>query len=155
MYQLEKNTRIYMKDDADKSGGGGPPRSALANSRSASRSPLQELSKTGSHHKSNQAIYTNGKDCNGSPTHHPQTKTLKNQQQRAISSEMGSLTAFGETKTKTQIAREMQETQELRKTADSKAGLQTVVTKRLLKKTTTLTKGENEKVRVVSVVVQV
>lgn len=51
-----------------------------------------------------------------------------------------------ETKTKTQMARAFQESKELYKTADTKAGLQTVKHRRVFKKTTTITKGENEKV---------
>lgn len=104
------------------------------------------MNKSGSHHKSSQAIYTNGKDCNGATQHHSTTKNLRDSQHRAISSELGDLTAPGETKTKTQMARAFQESQELYKSADSKAGLQTVKTRRVLKKTTTITKGENEKV---------
>lgn len=151
MYSFERNSRIYMKGDGDSAGGGGgdsPSRRGAATlHRPASRSPLQELNKGGSHHRSSQAIHTNGKDCNGASTHHSQTKSLKDTQQRAISSELGDLTAPGETKTKTQMARAFQESQELYKTADSKAGLQTVKTRRVLKKTTTITRGESEKVR--------
>lgn len=93
-------------------------------------------------------MHTNGDShcANGTPTHHHSTKSLKDTQQRAISSELGELTGPGETKTKTQMARAFQESQELFKSADSKAGLQTVKTRRVLKKTTTITKGENEKV---------
>lgn len=139
MYKFERNSRVYMKGDDGKS-------STLSSSRPTSRSPLQDtLNKGGSHHRSSQAIHTNGKDCNGT-THHSTTKSLKDTQQRAISSELGDLTAPGETKTKTQMARAFQESQELYKSADSKAGLQTVKTRRVLKKTTTITKGENEKV---------
>lgn len=145
MYQFERNSRVYMKGEGDSSS---PTRKSttLTSSRPASRSPLQELNKNSSHHLSSQAIHTNGKDCNGA-THHSQTKTLKDTQQRATSSELGDLTAPGETKTKTQMARAFQESQELYKSADSKAGLQTVKTRRVLKKTTTITRGENEKVR--------
>lgn len=148
MYQLERNTRVYMKGENDSSS---PTRkSALSpSSRPSSRSPLQQANKSSPTHRSSQAIHTNGKggchDVNG--THHSQTKTLKDTQQRAISSELGDLTAPGETKTKTQMARAFQESQELYKSADSKAGLQTVKTRRVLKKTTTITRGENEKVR--------
>lgn len=129
MYSFERNSRVYMKGDGD---------------RPASRSPLQD---TTQHHRSSQAIHTNGKDCNGA-THHSTTKNLKDKQHRAISSELGDLTAPGETRTKTQMARAMEESQELYKTADSKAGLQTVKTRRVFKKTTTIQKGENEKVSV-------
>ena len=133
MYQFERNTRVHMKSD-------GKP-----DERPASRSPLQETTNK-SHHRSSQAIHTNGKDCNGaSAPHRSTTKSLKDTQHRAISSELGDLTAPGETKTKTQMAREFREAQELYKSADSKAGLQTVKTRRVLKKTTTITKGENEK----------
>lgn len=145
MYHYEKNSRVYMKNE-DPSGGG---------SRPSSRSPMQELSSNSKHRGSSPSHHhsrTNGKtisdDCNGiSKTHHSTTKTLKDTQQRATSSELGDLTAPGETKTKTQMARAFQESQELYKTADSKAGLQTVKTRRVLKKTTTITRGENEKVR--------
>lgn len=137
MYQFERNSRVYMKGDGGKS-------STLSN-RPSSRSPLQETTNK-THYKSSQAIHTNGKDCNGATPHHSTTKSLKDTQQRAISSELGDLTAPGETKTKTQMARAFQESQELYKSADSKAGLQTVKTRRVLKKTTTITKGENEKV---------
>lgn len=139
MYTYEKNQRIYLKGDGDSS----PPPSG--NSRPASRSPLQQLNKTSTHHRSNQAIHTNGKETNGTPLRST-TKSLKDSQQRAVSSELGDLTAPGETKTKTQMARAFQEQQEIYKSADSKAGLQTVKTKRVLKKTTTITRGENEKV---------
>lgn len=149
MYQFERNSRVYMKGE----GGAGesstsptPRKSALSpSSRAASRSPLQDLNKTSGHHRSSHSIH-NGKDTNG--THHSTTKTLKDTQQRAISSELGDLTAPGETKTKTQMARAFQESQELYKSADSKAGLQTVKTRRVLKKTTTITRGENEKVSI-------
>lgn len=147
MYQFERNSRVYMKADGTRSkspAGGG--QSSSATLRPSSRSPLQESTNSKSHYKSSQAIHTNGKDCNCSPTHHSTTKSLKDTQHRAISSELGDLTAPGETKTKTQMARDFQESQELYKSADSKAGLQTVKTRRVLKKTTTITKGENEKV---------
>lgn len=150
MYQFERNSRIYMKGEGDSSS---PTRKSALSSRPSSRSPLQDLSKSGSHHRSSQAIHTNGKDCNGA-TQHSQTKSLKDTQQRAVSSELGDLTAPGETKTKTQMARAFQESQELYKSADSKAGLQTVKTRRVLKKTTTITRGENEKVRVGSLLLQ-
>jgi len=154
MYQYERNSRVYMKGDGDRSAGAISPSS---HSRPASRSSgvLQDSSNTKSHHRSQ--TLTNGHkspsrqsagvDCNGStPTHHHSTKSLKDSQQRAVSTELGELTGPGETKTKTQMARAFQESQELFKTADSKAGLQTVKTRRVLKKTTTITKGENEKV---------
>ena len=114
--------------------------------RPSSRSPLQDTSnKSPTHH--HYKTMTNGKDCNGQ-THHSTTKSLKDSQHRAVSSELGNLTGPGETKTKTQMARAFQESQELYKSADSKAGLQTVKTRRVLKKTTTITKGENEKVSI-------
>lgn len=116
--------------------------------RPSSRSPLQD-STNKAHHRSSQAIYTNGKDSNGTTntmTHHPTTKNLKDTQHRAISTEMGDLTAPGETKTKKQMARAFQESQELYKTADSKSGLQTVKTRRVLTKKTIIRSGENEKV---------
>lgn len=142
MYQFERNSRVYMKGEDSTS----PTRKTNdSSSRPSSRSPLQPLNKSSSHHRSSQQIHTNGKDTNGT-THHSQTKSLKDTQQRAISSELGDLTAPGETKTKTQMARAFQESQELYKSADSKAGLQTVKTRRVLKKTTTITRGENEKV---------
>lgn len=148
MYQFERNSRVYMKGENDATS---PSRkSALSPSgRPSSRSPLQQVNKGSPTHRSSQAIHTNGKgncDTNGT-THHSQTRTLKDTQQRAISSELGDLTAPGETKTKTQMARAFQESQEMYKSADSKAGLQTVKTRRVLKKTTTITRGENEKVR--------
>lgn len=141
MYQFERNSRVYMK-------GEGEPNRTSSSSRPTSKSPMQSTSP--SHRSSNQALHTpNGKEnCNGTPsggqtaTH----KILKDTKHRAISSELGDLTAPGETKTKTQMARAFQESQELYKTADSKAGLQTVKTRRVLKKTTTITRGENEKV---------
>lgn len=117
---------------------------------SASRSPMQDLSNSRSnlHHRSQTAIHHTNGDCTTNGTHHTtQTKDLRDTQHRAISTELGDLTAPGETKTKTQMARAFQETQELYKSADSKAGLQTVKTHRVLKKTTTITRGENEKVR--------
>jgi len=132
-----------MKGEGDSSTS--PTRKSILSSRPSSRSPMQELNKNSAHHRSSQAIHTNGKDCNGT-TRHSTTKTLKDTQQRAVSSELGDLTAPGETKTKSQMARAFQESQELYKTADSKAGLQTIKTKRILKKTTTITRGENEKV---------
>lgn len=149
MYQFERNSRIYMKGEGAESGAGGngQRKSALSpSSRPASRSPMQELSggnKSPSYHKSSQAIHNGAADGQ-----HGQTKSLRDSQQRAISTELGDLTAPGETKTKTQMAREFQESQELYKSADSKAGLQTVKTRRVLKKTTTITRGENEKVGV-------
>lgn len=146
MYQFERNSRIYMKG---KDGDSATSPTRNSSSRPSSRSPLQPINKSSSHHKSNQAIHTNGKDTNGT-AHHSQTKSLKDTQQRAISSELGDLTAPGETKTKTQMARAFQESQELYKSADSKAGLQTVKTRRVLKKTTTITRGENEKVSFVN-----
>lgn len=126
-----------------------------SSSRPSSRSPLQGINKSSQHHRSNQAIHTNGnskENCNGIPTQHSQTKSLKDTQHRAISSELGDLTAPGETKTKTQMARAFQESQELYKSADQKAGLQTVKTRRVLKKTTTITRGENEKVSTSSLI---
>lgn len=116
--------------------------------QSASRSPMQDLSNSRSslHHKSQQAIHQNG-DCNITNGHHNSTtKDLRDSQQRATSTELGELTAPGETKTKTQMARAFQETQEMYKSADSKAGLNTIKTHRVVKKTTTITRGENEKV---------
>lgn len=147
MYQYERNSRILMKGENDSCAASPTRKSALSNSnnRPSSRSPLQELNKSSSHHRSSQAIHSNGRDTNG-VGQQPQTKSLKDTQHRAISSELGSLTAPGETKTKTQMARAFAETQEVHKSADSKAGLQTVKTKRVLKKTTTITHGENEKV---------
>jgi hypothetical protein len=127
-----------MKGDSGKS--------SPSDARPSSRSPLQETTNK-SHHRSSQAIYTNGKDCNGS-THHPTTKSLKDTQHRAISSELGDLTAPGETKTKKQMARAFQESQELYKTADSRSGLQTIKTRRVLNKKTIIRSGENEKVRI-------
>lgn len=138
MYQFERNSRVYMKGDSGKS--------SPADARPSSRSPLQETTNK-SHHRSSQAIYTNGKDCNGATHHTPTTKSLKDTQHRAISSELGDLTAPGETKTKKQMARAFQESQELYKTADSKSGLQTVKTRRVLTKKTIIRSGENEKVR--------
>lgn len=123
-----------MKGDGD---------SPSPSNRPSSRSPLQDTSN--SHHRSSQAIHTNGKDCNGA-THHSTTKNLKDKQHRATSSELGDLTAPGETRTKTQMARAIEESQELHKAADNKSGLQTVKTRRILKKTTIIKKGENEKV---------
>lgn len=147
MYQFERNSRTYLKGEDD-AACVSPTRKSALSSRPSSRSPLQEMNKTSSHHRSSQAIHTNGKDCNGATPHHSQTRTLKDTQQRAVSSELGDLTAPGETRTKTQMARAFQETQELYKSADSKSGLQTVKTRRVHKKTTTITRGENEKVSV-------
>lgn len=156
MYQFERNSRVYMKGENDSSTSPSRKSALSPSGRPSSRSPLQQVNSSGgsksspTHHRSSQAIHTNGKstDTNGtSNQHHSQTRTLKDTQQRAISSELGDLTAPGETKTKTQMARAFQESQELYKTADSKAGLQTVKTRRVLKKTTTITRGENEKVR--------
>lgn len=111
-------------------------------SRPSSKSPMQSVSPS-NHRSSNSALHNGKENCNGQSLTH---KTLKDTKHRAISSELGDLTAPGETKTKTQMARAFQESQELYKTADSKAGLQTVKTRRVLKKTTTITRGENEKV---------
>lgn len=150
MYQYERNSRVYMKGEGERSpsGGGGGGRPSSRGSSSA----LQESGNKPAHHRS-QTLQSNGKqsprELNGAGTptlHHHSTKSLKESQQRAVSSELGELTAPGETKTKTQMARAFQESQELFKSADSKAGLQTVKTRRVLKKTTTITKGENEKV---------
>lgn len=155
MYSLERNTRVYMKDeDAPTS----PTRkSALSSgSRPSSSSPLQELqsnnrSSSAAHRGSNQALYTNGKDnCNGT-THHSQTKSLKHSQHRAVSSELGDLSAPGETKTKSQMARAFQESEEVIKKAGSKGGLQTVLTRRVVNRRTEIIKGENEKVRSVDI----
>lgn len=119
--------------------------------RTSSRSPMKELSRNSQHHQSQTLHHVNGHDCpttNGksTPTHHSQTKSLKNTQHRAISSECGDSTSPGKTKTNSQFAREQMESQELYKSADVKAGVDTVVTRRVLKKTTTITHGENEKV---------
>lgn len=159
MYQFERNSRIYMKGgEADPENRKSSSTAHLnSNSRPSSKSPLQELNKSTnslSHHRSNQNLNNGHNSCaqNGTMTasnptrHHTQTKSLKDSQQRAVSSELGDLTAPGETRTKTQMARAFQESQELYKSADSKAGLQTVKTRRVLKKTTTITRGENEKV---------
>lgn len=143
-----------MKGDGEHYENRKPANTISSSSRPASRSPMQELSKNSSHHRSQTIHHVNGHDCpptNGksTPTHHSQTKTLKDTQHRAISSELGELTQPGEAKTKTQMARAFEEQQELYKSADSKAGLNTVKTRRVLKKTTTITRGENEKVRLV------
>lgn len=123
--------------------------------RTTSRSPMQDLanSRSSSHHKSQQAIHhtTNGdhQSTTNGTSHHkhkPQTKLLRDSQQRAISTELGELRAPGETKTSTEMAREIVQTEENYKSADSKAGLNTVITKRILKTNTTITRGENEKV---------
>ena len=131
---------MYMKGDGDSP--------TPASNRPSSRSPLQDTTNN-THHRSGQVIHANGKDCNGT-THHSTTKNLKDKQHRAISSELGDLTAPGETRTKTQMARAIQESQELHKTADNKSGLQTVKTVRILNKTTIIKKGENEKVSFVA-----
>lgn len=151
MYKFERNSRVYLQGEGDNDYRSPTPQTAVKSStmhRPSSRSPLQDASnKHGSRYSSSQAIHTNGKDhCNG-VTHHSTTKTLKDSQQRAVSSELGSLTAPGEPKTKSQMVRAFQESQELYKAADSKAGLQTVKTCRVSKKTTTITRGDNEKVR--------
>lgn len=153
MYKFERNSRVYMKGDGDSAAAPATQAKSPSGARPSSRSPMQQLNKESSHHRSSQAI-SNGKDssANCSPTngisnhHHHTTKSLKDSQQRAMSSELGDLTAPGETKTKSQMARAFQESQELYKSADSKNGLQTVKTRRVLKKTTTITRGENEKV---------
>lgn len=149
MYKFERNSRIYMGADGQPAAASStsPTQHNSSSSRPSSRSPLQGINKSSPHHRSNTAIHSNGhsqkENCNGTPI---QTKSLRDSQHRAISSELGDLTAPGETKTKTQMARAFQESQELYKSADQKAGLQTVKTRRVLKKTTTITRGENEKV---------
>lgn len=154
MYKFERNSRIYMGQDGQPGSSSTSPSQQHTSSRPSSRSPQQGIIKGGPHHRSNTAIHTTttqnglGKEnnCNGGTTaQHSQTKSLRESQHRAISSELGDLTAPGETKTKTQMARAFQESQELYKSADQKAGLQTVKTRRVLKKTTTITRGENEK----------
>lgn len=147
MYNFEKNSRVFMKGDGD------PEKRSFSGRQSSHRSPLREANQNESHHRSQNLRYTNANEFNLTtngkriPTYHSQTKPLRDTRHRAVSSELGELTAPGEHKTKTQMARSFQESQELYKSADSKAGLQTVKTRRVLKKTTTITRGENEKVR--------
>lgn len=110
-------------------------------------SPLQRGISSNHNNRSGQTTYTKGNSSKENyNAQHSQTKNLRSNQQRAVSSELGDLSAPGETKTKTQMARAFEESQELYKTAHEKAGLQTVKTRRVLKKTTTITRGENEKV---------
>lgn len=65
--------------------------------------------------------------------------------QRLDSSEFENLSSKQDN-LKTQMARDFCESQELYKSADQYSGLKTVKTKRILKKTTTITRADNKKV---------
>lgn len=112
-----------------------------SNDRSTTKSKLP----TGGRHSSSSNLDNNRRVL--SPSGHNSSSRMGGNSRLGHSPEVEvvSIAGTGEIKTKTQMARAYEEEQELRKSAEDRAGLKTIKTSRVLKKTTTITKGENEK----------
>lgn len=97
----------------------------------------------------NSRVYLKNSDKQGEQQDESKQKTgavVSRVQSSDCNVEVGSVKAPGETSSKAQIARAFAESQELFKAADGESGLKTVKTRRVLKKTTTISRTDDDDV---------
>lgn len=131
MYSFERGSRLYMRGV-----------------REETNSPHSAIESVAPQNSSNHATSSERLSRKNRTQTHSTTENARHKAEYRHVDDLQSPDSIEDdrvARTKTQMAQAFQESQELYRTAQERAGLKTVKTRRIVKKTTTITRGENEK----------